>query len=130
MSNCKRCGNNTNSKELLCLGCKQVLANSFVQRILFKSSLYTTPVIPSRVCKGCDDPIPHARLKAVPDAEYCVDCQVKHGEFRFKARSSVVTVGGPVEHIARTKADWLKMRAIANDIDAEPVDLSHRDVED
>jgi DnaK suppressor protein len=34
------------------------------------------------LCEGCDEPIPKARLNAVPHARFCVECQRKN-ERRF-----------------------------------------------
>ena len=30
---------------------------------------------PSGVCRECDEPIPQARLKAIPNCRMCIDCQ-------------------------------------------------------
>jgi RNA polymerase-binding transcription factor DksA len=30
------------------------------------------------ICKSCEFPIPEARLKVVPNAKYCVQCQASH----------------------------------------------------
>ncbi len=35
------------------------------------------------ICSDCEDPIPHARLKAIPGATRCVSCQAT-----FEGRSS------------------------------------------
>ena len=28
-------------------------------------------------CAGCENPIPFARLAAIPEAEYCIDCRMQ-----------------------------------------------------
>lgn len=30
------------------------------------------------ICLDCENQIPHARLEAMPDADYCVNCADKH----------------------------------------------------
>jgi RNA polymerase-binding transcription factor DksA len=30
------------------------------------------------ICESCDKPIPKARLKALPDAKYCIECQIDY----------------------------------------------------
>lgn len=38
----------------------------------------------SGVCEECDTPIPKARLRVVPNAKYCVQCQQHHDKRTLK----------------------------------------------
>lgn len=40
------------------------------------------------ICENCGEPIPEKRLRAMPEARYCIQCQTKadHGQLRPAAR--------------------------------------------
>lgn len=39
------------------------------------------------VCQNCEEPIPEARLEALPEARYCVKCEREFGEPKVKVES-------------------------------------------
>ena len=67
-------------------------------------------------CLECGTPIPEARMKAVPDTDYCVGCVDKHTEptigrmiYNHKTAGEVIIARGK-ENIRRLNREYARSR--------------------
>ena len=67
-------------------------------------------------CLECGTPIPEARMKAVPDTDYCVRCVDKHTEptigrmiYNHKTAGEVILARGK-ENIRRLNREYARAR--------------------
>jgi len=67
-------------------------------------------------CFECNNEIPEARLQAVPDTEYCVNCVDKHTEivmgrmiYNHKTAGEVIIARGK-ENIRRLNREYTRAR--------------------
>ena len=67
-------------------------------------------------CFDCGDVIPEARLEAVPDTEYCVNCSDNHTErvvgrmiYNHKTAGEVIIAKGK-ENIRRLNREYARAR--------------------
>ena len=67
-------------------------------------------------CLDCDNEIPAARLEALPDVKYCVNCSDKHTErivgrmiYNHKTAGEVIFASGK-ENIRRLNREYARAR--------------------
>ena len=68
------------------------------------------------ICLDCETQIPEARLEAVPDAEYCVNCTDKNSTpiiarviYSHKCDSELFIAKGK-ENVRRLDREWARAR--------------------
>ena len=68
------------------------------------------------ICESCGIQIPVARLEAVPDAQYCVNCTDKHSSpivarviYSHKCDSELFIAEGK-ENVRRLSREWSRAR--------------------
>lgn len=60
-----------------------------------------------RNCDNCNEPIPSARLKLIPNAKLCVSCKSENDEFKWKMK----TINRDDEPtIAKDQKTWDKIK--------------------
>jgi len=78
-----------------------------------------------RECEDCDDPIPEARLIALPNTTKCVSCVEESGDvFRYKGIREAVTesskhLGGCERNIIRSPEMFEKAQSVTSDLRKE-----------